>query len=360
VLSYASAGSEQINDAATVTIAGGAWTVGSRRETIAGLTMTGGTLVKGGGTLVLNGSSAFSGGGTVTTTAAGAGISTGGTATLGNVTFLHDASDDSTAGLILGGGISVENSATAVFSNISSGTGRLNLNNDSRIFEVGSGANLNVGWSVTSSTPASGSLVKDGAGTLTLSGDNSFAGATTVLGGTLELSATSAAAAGATASIAVASGATLLLSQSGQVNDAAGVSLSGGTITRASGVSEVFGNLNLTDASFLNFSGGTGGTIEFSGLDYTPSALLSLQLLNFTQGSSFVIRNTTDLSGLINTGFTFGGEGGFGSSSFSDGTFTITAIPEPSTYLAAAGLLSLMLWPARRRFTRQSEGSRNS
>ena len=30
-------------------------------------------------------------------------------------------------------------------------------------------------------------------------------------------------------------------------------------------------------------------------------------------------------------------------------TFTITAIPEPSTYVAAIALLALMLWPLRRR-----------
>jgi hypothetical protein len=35
--------------------------------------------------------------------------------------------------------------------------------------------------------------------------------------------------------------------------------------------------------------------------------------------------------------------------SFSTGTFTITAIPEPSSYVAAIGLLALMLWPLRRR-----------
>jgi hypothetical protein len=42
--------------------------------------------------------------------------------------------------------------------------------------------------------------------------------------------------------------------------------------------------------------------------------------------------------------------------SFSPGTstFTITAIPEPSTYLAAAGLIGLMLWPARRRLLRDA------
>jgi hypothetical protein len=39
---------------------------------------------------------------------------------------------------------------------------------------------------------------------------------------------------------------------------------------------------------------------------------------------------------------------------FSDGTFTITAISEPSTY-AAAGLLSLMLWPSRKRLLKDAK-----
>jgi hypothetical protein len=41
--------------------------------------------------------------------------------------------------------------------------------------------------------------------------------------------------------------------------------------------------------------------------------------------------------------------GGIGSSSWNGSTFTITAMPEPSTYVAAIGLLALMLWPLRRR-----------
>ena len=41
--------------------------------------------------------------------------------------------------------------------------------------------------------------------------------------------------------------------------------------------------------------------------------------------------------------------GSIGSSSWNGSTFTITAIPEPSTYLAAIGLLALMLWPLRHR-----------
>jgi hypothetical protein len=44
----------------------------------------------------------------------------------------------------------------------------------------------------------------------------------------------------------------------------------------------------------------------------------------------------------FDNGFTSGWDAG-------SSTFTITAIPEPSTYAAAAGLIALMLWPARRR-----------
>ncbi|MFM8809867.1 MAG: PEP-CTERM sorting domain-containing protein [Chthoniobacterales bacterium] len=33
----------------------------------------------------------------------------------------------------------------------------------------------------------------------------------------------------------------------------------------------------------------------------------------------------------------------------------MTAIPEPSTYLAAAGLLGLMLWPSRKRLLKDAK-----
>ena len=202
-----------------------------------------------------------------------------------------------------------------------------------------------------------GGITKTGAGTLTLSGAaaNSYSGDTLVSAGTLNLNKTTGNA--IVGNVTVNSGAVLLLSASNQVDSGATdvVTLSGGTIRRASGVSEVFGDLNVTANSFLDFSGGTGGTIEFSGLDYTPSALAALQLVNFTQGNTLIIRNTSNWASEINSGFTFGGTGGFGGSTFSDGTFTITAIPEPSTYVAAAGLLALFLWPVRRRLFKDAK-----
>jgi autotransporter-associated beta strand protein len=199
---------------------------------------------------------------------------------------------------------------------------------------------------------SNGGMTKTGAGTLTLSGAsaNTFTNLVTVSAGTLNLNKTAGQNA-IIGSVTVSSGATLLLSSSNQLDSQTTdvVTLSGGTIKRASGVTEVFGNLNVTEASFLDFSGGTGQSLTFTGLNYTPSAFLSLQLVNFTQGNTLVFQNTTDMTGLIGSGFTFSGSGGFGSTSFSGSTFTITAIPEPSTYLAAAGLLAMFIWPSRRR-----------
>jgi len=192
----------------------------------------------------------------------------------------------------------------------------------------------------------SGALTKSGNGTLTLSGANTYTGATTVSAGTLELANAGGSALDSIASLSVASGATLLVSQSNQVGDSAWVSLSGGTIQRASGVSEVFGSLNLTASSFLDFSGGTAGTITFSGINYTPSSLLALDIANFNQGSTLVFQTTNNLS---LTGFTFSGTGGFGGSTFDGNTFTITAIPEPATLLAALGLAGLLLYPRSKR-----------
>jgi autotransporter-associated beta strand protein len=197
-----------------------------------------------------------------------------------------------------------------------------------------------------------GSLTKNGAGTVTLSAANTFSGATTVSAGTLNLNNVAGGSLGSTTNVSVANGATLLISQANQVNNTAAVSMSGGTIRTASGVSEVFGDLTVTGSGFLDFgttSYANANTINFG--TYTPSALLTINNFNFGSTLTF----GSDLTSTINNSsfFTFN-SGGIASSSWNAGTstFTITAIPETSTYVAAIGLLAMMLWPARKRIIR--------
>jgi autotransporter-associated beta strand protein len=235
-----------------------------------------------------------------------------------------------------------------------------NRNNSFNNFSLTNSGVYSVSQTESRALTGSGNLVVSNNSTLTLSGDNTFNGTTTVQqGSTLELNATTGAAAGATTSISVgASTAKLLLSKSDQVNNSATVTLSGGTIERASGVSETFGALNLDGDSTLNFGSGTAGNLTFGqyeGNSGNPSNLLTVN--NFFAGNTLVFAR--DLSSFISptysgTAFTSdyfninSTSGGF-TSNWNGSTFTITAIPEPSTYAAAAGLLAMFLWPVRRR-----------
>jgi autotransporter-associated beta strand protein len=201
-----------------------------------------------------------------------------------------------------------------------------------------------------------GTLEKSGANTLTLTGNNGLSGAVSVQAGLLELNSTGGAAAGSVTSASVATNAILLLSQSGQVNDTAAISLSGGTIRRGSGVSEVFGSLTLTTGSFLDFGTGDAGNLTFGTYqnNETPSALLTLN--NFLPGNSFTFSSASFSTNSVGSYFTFGT--GFVNSSITENggnSFTITAIPEPSTYIAAAGLLAVLLWPSRRRLLKDTK-----
>jgi autotransporter-associated beta strand protein len=200
-----------------------------------------------------------------------------------------------------------------------------------------------------------GGLEKSGAGSLTLSGASTFTGATTVTAGTLELNNTGGGQAlGATTLVSV-SGATLLVSASNQVNNNADVTLSGGTILRGAGVSEVFGNLNITTGSFLDFGTGATGNLTFGTYQdnqQTESALLTIN--NFLPGNSFTFTSTSFTTNSMGNYFSFG-TGYVGSSISSAGsTFTITAIPEPSTILAA-GALALLFAGSRIRFPRRNK-----
>ena len=190
-----------------------------------------------------------------------------------------------------------------------------------------------------------GSLVKAGAATLVMSGSNSFGGSLEVDSGVLDLASRSGGAAGAVSSLSVSQGATLLLSRDNQVNDAAAITLSGGIIRRSGGVDEVFGNLHVTASSLVDFGTSAPGTLSFG--TYTPSALLSVG--NFVPGNILTFRQ--DLSGSINNQSLFLFDNGF-TAAWDGSTFVITAIPEPSAFIAAGVLIVVMSWSSRRLMVR--------
>jgi fibronectin-binding autotransporter adhesin len=219
------------------------------------------------------------------------------------------------------------------------GTGAINFNQSDAV-------------TITSAISGAGTINQLGDGTTVLSGGsaNTYSGTTTVSGGTLKLNKTTGVDAIAGA-VVVNSGAILLLSSSDNVKDTAAVTLSGGTITRSSGVSETFGALDITGSGILDFGTGATGNLTFGTYQSnaaTPSAFLTLN--NFIPGNAFTFASTSFSTNSVGDYFTFGT--GYVNSSITDngsGSFTITAIPEPSTYVAAITLLAMMLWPLCRR-----------
>jgi hypothetical protein len=138
------------------------------------------------------------------------------------------------------------------------------------------------------------------------------------------------------------------------MSNTAAVSLSGGTIRTTSEINETLGNLSVTGNSFLDFgttSYANANTIGFGSYSYTPSALLTLNNFNF--GSTMTFNTELSSTDLATFSFT---NGGIASSSWDadTSTFTITAIPEPSTVITALGLLAMLGWPATRRWIRKS------
>ena len=99
-------------------------------------------------------------------------------------------------------------------------------------------------------------------------------------------------------------------------------------------------------ADVINGSGTGQGSLAFAG-SYTGNGH-KLTINNFDFGSTLSFQSNLT-SSISNTSLFEYVNGGFSSTSWNGTTFTITAISEPSTYLAAGGLIAFMLWSGRRR-----------
>lgn len=174
-----------LNVAASSSFAGSLGGPGSNEDNLS-------IIKSGAGTLTLSGSSSYTG----TTTISNGTISVGNLASGGNLgsgasaVILGDASNRGilfytgntatyTRGLTLsaGGG---EVDSTVSGQTLTIGTGNIT---GSGLFAVGGGGNT----SITSNIASTGGLSKSGLGTLTLSGTNSYTGATSILNGTIAL-----------------------------------------------------------------------------------------------------------------------------------------------------------------------------
>lgn len=166
------------------------------------------------------------------------------------------------------------------------------------------------------------SLTINGTGAQTLAGANTYSGATTIVAGTLVLDAGTNAAAANTSGLRIDPAGTLLLGSSDQVNDAATVTLAGGTIRRAAGVSESFGALVVTTDSTVDFGSGASGTIRFG--SFAPTNRLTIA--NFSEGDRLVFQSdlTTQITNTSFFKFANGAPGNFGWDA-QGGTFTVEA-----------------------------------
>ena len=298
---------------------------------------TSGVTVASGTTLQLEGNMSE---GNVSLALAGAGATTGGLTATG---ALENVSGTNTyAGLVRLAGTG------AASTTISSDAGTLNLTNTGTI--TGSGDALTLtgagNGSISSSIgTGAGTVTVNGPGTWTLAGtNNSYTGATTVAGGTLNV--TGILSAGSAVTVGNGSSTVAILSGTGTINGSVTTVTSGSKVAYlAPGVNSSGARNDIGSAGTLHIGGaltlGAGTNLDFDlGTTATPGGgvndLISMTngvlTLNGTSGSPIVL-NVDELGGSLTTGTAYtlisgaGSVTGFNASDFSvtgDNGYTAT------------------------------------
>jgi autotransporter-associated beta strand protein len=273
------------------------------------LTSSGGTLAKSGaGTLILTGANTYTGTTTINagTLQIGAGGTSGSIASTSsvtnNATLLYNRSDALTASYAISGtgALAKSGDGTLILTGANTYTGATTIN--AGTLQIGAGGTsgsiastsgvtnnatlaYNRSDALTVSYPISGTgdLVKSGVGTLTISGNNTYSGATTVNAGTLNVSGNIA-----TSATTVNSGATLTGS-----GTAGAITLNTGGLIGAGADTASVGMLTGTS---LTIGAGTGYTLTIGnvnasvgGTDYDQISLGGALSLNNTFASPFTV-----------------------------------------------------------------------
>ena len=336
------------------------------------------------GTWTITGANTYSGGtqvtdGTLTVSGSGTlGASTGslnvGSFYSGSVTILNLNVDQSVGSLT--GFVSAGASATI---NIASG----------KTLTVNQSTNTTYAGVIASS----GSLTKSGTGTLTLSGANSYTGATNINGGKLSLDSAGSTTPrlASTSTITVNSGGTLLLANSSgtvsidRIGNSVPVTLSGGGTINTGGLSEgtrptnsgsINGAAGIGALTLSSTSAGSHATIDF--LTGANGSTLVFSSLVGGSGAFADIKNWTGILGTDNSATTndrllFATNPGltaaqlanymfFNDSATAIGSgatiiaygneFELVPVPEPATWIVAALAIGVIARNQQRRFSR--------
>jgi autotransporter-associated beta strand protein len=256
--------------------------------------------------------------------------------------------------------IGISGSGTAGFSS------EVRLNEGTTLtVDAGSGISdqVNISGAITQNAGTASGIIKEGSGTLALSGANTYAGTTTVSAGTLRLARTGGdSITGST--IAVNAG-TLLLGAANQIGNSTAITLSGGTLNTA-GYADAAGKLTVSanstiqglnstsgsaftfsDIDLGNYSTSSGSTLTFlnsGGTTYSQGTVIQLSTVAASSWSGYSATSLNNFSSKISFSdanlmaqINFGG-------GTSGTTLTVAAIPEPRVYAAAAGLVLLIGW----------------
>ena len=372
-------------DTGAVTINGGVLSIGSNSDTVGAFTLAGGSLI--GTTGTLSASSFTFQNGTVSAILGGAGSLTKSTAdsltlstansfsggiTLANGTLILANTNAPGSGTITqsnGSSLLVFDTTGTITNNMSiynvranqtvTLSGGITVNNAT--FDVDDGDTLTISGGIA----GSGGVTKNGAGTLVLSGDNSFTGATTVNTGTLQ--ATAANALGSTSSVVVNTGGSLLVTAGNSINNTASVTLGGGTLSMNGTFNESVGALTLAANSIIDLNG-FDGTLTFSSVgSWEDGTTLSITNWNGVNqygtpvGSGIanrhvVFTNTSGLASYLDRISFYSGDfgQGFAGTAFEIGfTGEIAPVPEPETWATGALLLLWTAFWARRKYRRR-------
>jgi fibronectin-binding autotransporter adhesin len=266
-----------------ISVASGATLEFNRSGTLAygGVISGDGTVAKAGaGTVVLTADHSYTGG----TTVSGGILQLGNGGTAGsisgnitnNATVAFNRSDDLTyAGVISGSG-SLTKSGAGILTLTGANTYNTGTSVTAGTLRVGDGgttgsvaSSINVGSGAAlvfdrsndvtyaSTISASGTFTKAGAGTLTLTGENNFAGGATVSAGTVRIGAGGSVGGIGNSNVSVASGASLEFNRSGNVTYGGALTGDGSLVKSGAGTLILLGSSSLAGNSTV-----TGGTLQ--------------------------------------------------------------------------------------------------